>query len=55
MGWKEPVHVEHSGSIASKFEQMSDDELRAFIERNDAGAGDIFAASQSFANTGKPN
>lgn len=31
MGWKEPVHMEHSGSVHLEFGKMNDDELRNFI------------------------
>lgn len=31
MGWKEPVHMEHSGSVSVNFKGMSDDELDDFI------------------------
>jgi hypothetical protein len=31
MGWKEPVHMEHSGSLSVNFKGMSDDELDDFI------------------------
>ena len=31
MGWKEPVHMEHSGSLSVNFKGMSDDELNEFI------------------------
>lgn len=32
MGWKDSVQVEHSGSIDTRINQMSDDELREFIQ-----------------------
>lgn len=31
MGWKEPVHMEHSGSLNVNLKGMSDDELDNFI------------------------
>lgn len=31
MGWKEPVHLEHSGSLSVNFKGMTDDELDQFI------------------------
>lgn len=32
LGWKDSVQVEHSGSIDTRINQMSDDELREFIQ-----------------------
>ena len=31
LGAKEPVHMEHSGSLSVNFKGMSDDELNEFI------------------------
>lgn len=31
MGWKEPVHLEHSGNININFNNMTDEELDEFI------------------------
>lgn len=40
MGWKEPVHMEHSGSLNLNLKGMSDDELNEFIaERAGAFSG----------------
>ena len=59
MGWKEPVHVEHSGSIASRVEQMSDDELAEFIARTEGGVSDgeggPYQPTRSHGYSTKPN
>jgi hypothetical protein len=36
MGWKDSVQVEHTGSIDTRINQMSDDELREFIKERAA-------------------
>lgn len=46
MGWKEPVHMQHSGSVNLEFGKMNDDELRNFISTTASELGALSSGSE---------
>lgn len=55
MGWKDSVQVEHTGSIDTRINQMSDDELREFIQERAARFGTGMAGNRKPYGQDKPH